>query len=359
MNAGLIWNLTWKMRLTQWFRPWISHESLAELDFSGITEVGFSGLGYTINVVPGTADPAGSLGAVENPELLVFPGHKNIAVSIDNSLCFRRIVEFPAQTEATLAKALRLDLLRVTPFNPDDIITAHRILNSANAGNTWKVEQLVFKRQALEPLRRVLTAQKRRLEAIVFRDHQGSLWPIALSGDGKLYGSDRHKRWLKLAAISFLAITIGGAASISASSWQAADQSQEVAAKIAGLKPEADKVLARVEGLKLSSAALQEMGDWKNNSLHLPNFIEELSRLLPDDAFLEGLTLDGTTVVLEGQAAKPEDLISKLEASSLFAKVAFSAPVYRNPAETQSHFSIRMEGVHFGGDDETAGLVPR
>ena len=359
MNAGLTWSLTWKMRLTQWFRPWLAHEPLAELNFSNVTEVEFSVLGYTINAVPVRASTASPRGVVEDPMSLVFSGHKNIVVSIDTGLCFRRIVEFPARTEAALADALRLDLLRVTPFNPADIITAHRILPSPRADGPRKVEQLVFKRQALEPLRQVLLSQKRKLEAIVFRDDQRRLWPIALTGDGSLYGTRQHQCWLKIAAISFLAIAIGGVLSISSVSWRAADQSQHAASKIAGLKPEADNILMRIEGLKASSEALQELRTWKLNSPHLPNVVEELSRLLPDDAFLEGLTLDGTTVVIEGQAAKPEDLISKLEASSLFAKVAFSAPVYRYPVETQSHFSIRMEGGHLIEDDGIAGQVPQ
>ena len=260
-------------------------------------------------------------------------------------MCFRRIVELPAKAEANLAEALRLDLLRVTPFNPADIITAHRILSSKKGDNTWQVEQLVFKRQALEPLKRVLVARKQKLEAIVIRDGQSSLWPIALTADGQPYGISRHKSWLKAVATSFLAIAIAGGVGALAAEWQTGDQSRAVAEKIAALKPEADKILVRVEGLKASSEALQELRDWKQSSLPFQNLIEELSQLLLDDAFLEGLTLDGTTVILEGQAARPEDLISRLEASSLLAKVAFAAPVYRNPAETQSHFSIRLEVV--------------
>ena len=106
-----------------------------------------------------------------------------------------------------------------------------------------------------------------------------------------------------------------------------------------------DTILARVDAVKQSSTALRDLAGWKRGGLHLTHLVEELSRLLPDDAFLEALTIDGKSMVIEGQATSPEGLISRLEASPLLSNVAFAAPVYRNPADAQSHFSIRMEAV--------------
>ncbi len=64
---------------------------------------------------------------------------------------------------------------------------------------------------------------------------------------------------------------------------------------------------------------------------------------MPDDAFLEGMTVDGKTLTADGAAAAPELLIAELEASPLFENVVFAAPVFKNPGEIKSRFSIRLE----------------
>ena len=71
--------------------------------------------------------------------------------------------------------------------------------------------------------------------------------------------------------------------------------------------------------------------------------IEELSQILPDTAHLDGVSIESNRLVADGSAATPEHLISALESSLLFQNVTFSAPVFRNPGEEKSHFSIRLE----------------
>ena len=71
--------------------------------------------------------------------------------------------------------------------------------------------------------------------------------------------------------------------------------------------------------------------------------IEELSRILPDDAYVNGISIDTGRVVADGAAAAPEPLIALFEASPHFSNVSFNAPVFRNPGEAKSRFSIKLE----------------
>ena len=315
MNAGL----TWKMRLRGCIQLWTAYDSTAELDLRNLTEVTLSRDGYALHPNVSRSHDAGrtetGAGAVNDPALLTFPPRRNIVLSVDTDLCYRRLVAFPRGSEATLAETLRLDLLRVTPFDPASIIMAHRSRDGPLDGASRRVEQLVFKSQSLEPLRRALASRKLQLEAIVFRDIDHALWPIALSPNGKPYGIERQARWLKALMVSLLAICAAGMLSVVAASRQTERQEQLITGAISALKPRVDRVLASVDETKSSSAALRELADWKQGSLHLPLLIEEISRLLPDDAFLEAMTVDGSAIVIEGQSATPETLIATLEAS--------------------------------------------
>ena len=346
MNAGL----SSRILFLEWFRPLVKLESFKELDLRGVCEVALTTEGYAIqpNMAP-VLSPLQPVSATSSqsdiPASLVIPPRRRIVLSVSTALCYRRIVEMPSRSGIAFDVALRLDLLRVTPFDPQSIFTIHRILDSRIDSGAQKIEQLVLKRALIEPLQNLLRTRKQQLEAIVFRDELGNLWPVALTPDGKHYGATRFRFWLKSVAGSFIAIAAAGLISASAASWQASTQNQNVVAKLAELKKRTDTILARVEAVKQSSTALRDLADWKRGGLHLPHLLEELSQLLPDDAFLEALTIDGKSIVIEGQAAPPEGLISKLEASPMLSKVAFAAPVFRNPTDAQSHFSIRMEAV--------------
>ena len=71
--------------------------------------------------------------------------------------------------------------------------------------------------------------------------------------------------------------------------------------------------------------------------------LEQLSKTLPQDAFLQSLTIDGDEIMLEGSAASPEALIPLLEKSILNSGVGFAAPILRNPNDSTSHFSIKFK----------------
>lgn len=157
---------------------------------------------------------------------------------------------------------------------------------------------------------------------------------------------------------SAAATIFAGAMALAAAPRVSMQQDKQVTSEIESLKPRVDKILAEVDAIKKSSLGLRELSDWKQGSLGLPVIVEEISRLLPDEAYLETLSFDSGVIVIEGQAATPESLISALEGSDLFAEVAFAAPVYRNTGETRSHFSIHMKTAPIARDPSTAQVTP-
>lgn len=68
--------------------------------------------------------------------------------------------------------------------------------------------------------------------------------------------------------------------------------------------------------------------------------IEEVSRILPDTAFLQAVAIKGKNLILQGQAAQPEALIALLEASPALSAVSFSTSVYRNSSDQLANFAI-------------------
>lgn len=68
--------------------------------------------------------------------------------------------------------------------------------------------------------------------------------------------------------------------------------------------------------------------------------IEALSRALPDTAYLTGLEVEGREVRIIGKSDNATALITRLEDTSQFADVRFSAPTTREPPDNLESFSI-------------------
>ena len=70
---------------------------------------------------------------------------------------------------------------------------------------------------------------------------------------------------------------------------------------------------------------------------------EELSRILPDTAFLTDLTIKDERVEIAGFSEKPATLIGSIEASALFQRAQFTSPVVKVPGFTGDNFHISFE----------------
>ncbi|WP_432288771.1 PilN domain-containing protein (plasmid) [Aminobacter sp. BA135] len=83
----------------------------------------------------------------------------------------------------------------------------------------------------------------------------------------------------------------------------------------------------------------------KQNSPSLMRTWAELTRVLPDDAWLTDLQAKGNEVTISGFAAFAANLIEPLEASPLIASPDFTAPVVKVPGQEGERFAIKAKVV--------------
>ncbi len=88
------------------------------------------------------------------------------------------------------------------------------------------------------------------------------------------------------------------------------------------------KALGRVQA---EITALQEridlINDLRQDRIHALEFLKELSEILPDTAWLLGMSIVGNKVEIEGHADYSTQLIPKLEASPFFSNVKFISTI--------------------------------
>jgi general secretion pathway protein L len=341
-------SLSGAVRKVRRLADYLSHDTFQEVQAGGFQELSIAPEGYQLmpQLAPEALRAAVDLqrSTAGTPlEKLKLVSRRPIAISIDTRLCFRRTVELPQLQKSMVSEALRLDLMRVAPFDPATVLVAHRILGEAEERSSQLVEQIVVRRSIILPLISWLEQKNLAAKAIVFRDSEEGILPVALGLDGSPYGARRHSQRLKIMAGSLAALLLTGVIGNATASWKVAAQREDISARVGEVKSPADKVLDAVNTLKSSSTKLAALVSWKEQAVSIPSVIEELSRLLPDDSYLDGVSVEGNEMVIDGQSKVPEALITVFEASPLFENAAFAAPVFRNADENYSRFSLRMK----------------
>jgi Tfp pilus assembly protein PilN len=81
----------------------------------------------------------------------------------------------------------------------------------------------------------------------------------------------------------------------------------------------------------------------EETSLGALPLLRELTEILPADAWLNTLTVDGKTVEMTGQAAAASQLIPLLESSSWLERVEFTSPVTRGREKEQFRIKAALE----------------
>ena len=146
--------------------------------------------------------------------------------------------------------------------------------------------------------------------------------------------ASRLRRMLTVLIVA-LALICGASiifSSIAGSNFEArrAEIDHRIAQRRAALHPGGDA----------NSAAAQALEQRKRDTPSTVIVYEELSRILPDDAYLTEMRIQGDKVQIVGLAHDAPLLIHLLEQSPHFTKATFFAPTTRLPSESGQHFFI-------------------
>ncbi len=286
--------------------------------------------------------------------------HLPVGIRLAARDCFARIVELPARAESNFGRILQLDMERTTPFRSADVLTAHHTAPDipASAGKR-AVKHLIVKRKSIEPL-----FQEMRMIGIepAFAD----CW----EGDGSKPaqvdfllqpGSTRQPRGPQAAQVlAGLAIVLAiSAAGIWTYRHQSTLEALERRTQMA--RAEADTVRRAVAASQTASAQLEAMTELMRNRLPVVRIIEELTVLIPDDAWVSDLRIDGETIELSGFARSAAALVPIMENSPLFREAGFMAPVIFDNAEGKERFSlrVRLNGSAVPADLQGASASPK
>jgi general secretion pathway protein L len=298
----------------------------------------------------GTDGPSQRGGTLSPPQILsqlreTQRGQSALAIGlrIPLSFCFSRVVELPSSAAEDFSRLMILDMERATPFRSSDVFSAFVVMARAS-GQSAKttLRQFIVKRALLSGVISQLETAGLHVEHIDCWDETG-IAPIELDFRAEETTQLLSHRSLArpIMAASLISVLLAGYAAYSylgrmqEALTKLETQTNELRAASAS-KREAKKAARAAQA---TLAALETLSGTTVPKLAV---VDELSRLLPDSAWVSDARLSNGGADINGFAASAVALLPLLEKSPLFVDANSSSAVTFDTREDKERFSIHV-----------------
>ncbi len=288
------------------------------------------------------------LGAVLSPSVAELPRW----LLLPAGDCLRRRLVLPAAAAERLRDVVGFEIDRQTPFAAEDAAYDARLLSRRDGDGQLDVELVVVPRVVLDAQRNALGAQSRWLAGADVAGANGEPLGVNLLPPASRFApSDPWRAWnLALAAVALLAIA--------AMLWQmldnrrtAADAFAVVADRQANAARNVSVQRQRLVDLVQGQAFLDRSRSGRATAVEV---LDELSRRLPDDTYLEKFAMEGDRITLIGLSNQASALIGRLEGSKLWRAPALTGALVPDPRTRRDRFTLVIELVDNGPGTEDA-----
>jgi general secretion pathway protein L len=264
-----------------------------------------------------------------------------VNIRLPRTACLVRRIELPAAARADFGQILQLDLERATPFRPADIYSDHFVEDAAQRNGKIWVRQIVVKREVLDPILQQLGIKNIRVDSADCWDETGKRgMPVnLLRGREAAQAARSGFRLVPILAACALLLAVS-AVMLGLNKYQTALAQLE--AETASAKSKALAVKRSLTGVEASLTEIAELRRLKAAKPPVIRIVDELTRLLPDGAWVSSLKIEGDALEVTIVAASTGDLLPVLSRSSLFTAPDLSAPVTYDPAGQSERATVRM-----------------
>lgn len=265
----------------------------------------------------------------------------SLLVVLPTKELLHKVVSLPAVTEARLSSVLGYELDRHTPFSTDSATFGFRVVRHDRTAQRIDVELFVLpdvkRRRILDALSGAGLTPDGILPAELADDHllrrTLNLLPAAAStARGGVIGV-RRPALVLLAVVALIGFLF----------YQRSEHLKALQADVAArasVAQQAQKVRTEIDTLNAGGTYIRNLKQARPAMLVL---MEELTRLLPDNTWLNRLELQQNEMRLQGESGSASALIGVLEKSPLFQSAEFSSPVTINPRTNKERFSLTLK----------------
>lgn len=266
-----------------------------------------------------------------------------IALRLIKGQGLRRQFKLPMAAEENLAQVIGLEMDRLTPFTQDQVSFATRVLSRTKATRQILVELIIAPRDFLENSLETLS-RAGWLPVNVHLEGETKINEYNLIPERFKPQGDKLVEMLNIGLSSaILAILI---LILVLPVWMTRTEVMKVQAEL----KKTTKAAKEVEDMRAQAEKLlhqaQFLQDKKRSEPILVDAMDELTRVIPDDTWLNGLQYANHRIIIQGQSPSASVLLKQIEGSRHFKDVSFVSPVTKDAGNNLERFQIAFDVIN-------------
>jgi general secretion pathway protein L len=244
--------------------------------------------------------------------------------------------------EANLRQALAYEMDRHTPFQAEEVFYCWKILNRDREAGQLYIELFVSPRQPLEAQLEVLKRLSLDPAGIDVESTDGllgiNLLPLAMRH--RIVNQQSRLNWLLAAGTIVLLIFV-----MTQSLWLREHQIQNVETAIDEVRAEAMAVQQIRKQIDDASEAAGFLQGRKIQNGYKVEAIAELTRILPEDTYLDRLSVHAETTQMQGKSDNAQALIELINSSPYFQNASFRGPTRLDNRSGKEIFDLSADNI--------------
>jgi len=250
----------------------------------------------------------------------------------------RRSISLPAAALENLQAVLGFELDRQTPFKADQVYFDSRVLRQDAGAKQVHVELLVVPKQTLDSTLGKLGGIAASLSAVDVLDASGQRLGVNLLPAERRASLPRTQPLIQAALlVASLVLVLFGLGQVVDNRVEAVEQMQ---AEVETQRERARVVSALRKQLDDAAAAANFLAIQKQTQASMVLLLNELTRILPDDTFLERLSVSGSQVSITGFSSQATRLIGQLQDSPMLRDAALNGAIQPDPRVARDRLTI-------------------
>jgi general secretion pathway protein L len=268
---------------------------------------------------------------------------EGVSLCLTEAQYLAKQIELPLAADENLRQVLGFEMDRLTPFKPEQVYFDFRVLHRDNQKNRLTVKLVAAPRHAVDGQLDLLARWGAPALAVYVSD------TVALDGDAiNLMASSGHSKTgssvegkVKLGLL-LLTLMLGMAA-IAIPLWQERQASMALIPVVEQAKQQAEAADALRREQEKLTAEYNFMLVKKQEIPPLVVLLDELSRLLPDDTWVQQFSLKGKELQIQGETASSARLIALAESSRILHNANFRSPLTKGSAPNSERYQLAAE----------------
>jgi general secretion pathway protein L len=264
----------------------------------------------------------------------------DVHVRLANSLVLRRELDLPRAAEARLRDVVALDFDRQTPLTAENGVFDVLVRDRDPVAGRIRVALVAAKRRMIDDILSICGQFGVYPKSIAVVGSAGGTSEFNLLPKANWTGGAniwRRPWFLAAAAISVLVVV-----NLTLAFERQGTRLGNLSVELAKTRKTAQTTEKLRSQLTMSQAETRLLLESQSQAGPL-EVVQELTKLLPDDAWLFGFEMRNGSVQIDGLSPSASDLIGRLDKSEIFTNPRFSAAVTRADKPGSERFEITLD----------------